>query len=52
MNETQAAQAEDLAERLSKCSDDQLKWIFSRISRLDYDRIKRIIGWLTHRREG
>jgi hypothetical protein len=52
VNESQAAKAEDLAERLSECTDEQIKWILSRISRLDFDRIRRIANWLTHRRDG
>lgn len=52
MNEAQATKAEDLAQMLSECSDDQIKWILSRISRLDFDRIRRTANWLTHRRKG
>lgn len=46
------AKNEDLMLKLSQCSDMDLEWIFRNIQRLDFDRIRRKLGYLTHRRDG
>lgn len=47
-----AARNGDLLHKLSQCSDMDIEWIFRNIDRLDFDRIRRKIGYLTHRRDG
>jgi hypothetical protein len=43
---------DDLIKRLAELQDSDLEYILRTMERLDFDRIRRIANWLTHRRDG
>ena len=43
---------DDLTKELGELHDADLEYIFKKLDRLDFDRIRRICNWLTHRRQG
>lgn len=43
---------DDLNKELAELQDSDLEYMLRSMARLDFDRIRRIANWLTHRRDG
>ena len=43
---------DDLNKQLAELQDSDLEYMLRSMARLDFDRIRRISNWLTHRRDG